>query len=85
MLGRLALVLEGTAFEPSALDAALRAFAEAEGRKLGQVAQPLRAALTGSTMSPGIDATLAALGREEVITRLHAAIAGAVAADENQL
>ena len=34
------------------------------GLKLGQVAQPLRAALTGSTVSPGIDATLAALGRE---------------------
>jgi glutamyl-tRNA synthetase len=38
--------------------------------KLGQVAQPLRAALTGSTMSPGIDATLAALGRDESLARL---------------
>ncbi|MGA9867348.1 MAG: glutamate--tRNA ligase, partial [Acetobacteraceae bacterium] len=51
---------------------ALRRFAEATGRKLGQVAQPLRAALTGSTMSPGIDATLAALGREEALSRLRA-------------
>ena len=63
----------------------MRAFAEAEARKLGQVAQPLRAALTGSTMSPGIDATLSALGRNEVATRLHAAITGEVAADPNQL
>jgi glutamyl-tRNA synthetase len=64
--------LAETVFTPEALDSALRAFAEASGRKLGQVAQPLRAALTGSTTSPGIDATLAALGREEVLARLEA-------------
>ncbi len=51
----------------------MRGFAEATGRKLGQVAQPLRAALTGSTISPGIDATLAALGREEALLRLRVA------------
>ena len=43
------------------------------GAKLGQVAQPLRAALTGSTVSPGIDATLAALGRAESLARIAAA------------
>jgi glutamyl-tRNA synthetase len=64
------------AFTAEALDAALRGFAEATGRKLGQVAQPLRAALTGSTTSPGIDATLAALGREETILRLEAVLGG---------
>jgi glutamyl-tRNA synthetase len=85
MLERLLPVLAATDFTVTSLDAALRAFAEAEGRKLGQVAQPLRAALTGSTMSPGIDATLAALGQEEVAARLHAAITGAVGADANQL
>jgi glutamyl-tRNA synthetase len=74
MLARLVPVLEATDFSQGAVDAALRAFAEAEGKKLGQVAQPLRAALTGSTMSPGIDATLAALGRAESIARLRAAI-----------
>jgi len=72
LLGRLKIVLEGVAFEASAIDAALRGFAEAEGKKLGQVAQPLRAALTGSTMSPGIDATLMALGRDESLKRLAA-------------
>ena len=51
---------------------ALRSFAESSGRKLGEVAQPLRAALTGSTASPGIDATLAALGKEEALARLAA-------------
>ncbi len=65
--------LDATDFEPPSLNAALRAYAERSGRKLGQVAQPLRAALTGSTTSPGIDATLAALGREESLARLHAA------------
>jgi len=75
MLGRLAPVLGKTDFSAAGVDAALRAFAEAEGRKLGQVAQPLRAALTGSTMSPGIDATLAALGRDESLARLLAVTA----------
>ncbi len=53
----------------------MRAYAERAGKKLGQVAQPLRAALTGTTTSPGIDATLAALGRDEALARLHAAAA----------
>ncbi|HVZ09995.1 glutamate--tRNA ligase [Rhodopila sp.] len=60
-------------FSIAGVDAALRAFAERGGIKLGQVAQPLRAALTGSTVSPGIDATLAALGREEALARIAAA------------
>jgi glutamyl-tRNA synthetase len=85
MLARLLPVLEATDFSLAALDAALRGFAEAEGRKLGQVAQPVRAALTGSTMSPGIDATLAALGRAEVAARLRAAIEGSVLTDVNQI
>ncbi len=70
MLAELAPRLAKTDFTATALDAALRRFAEETGRKLGQVAQPLRAALTGSTTSPPIDATLAALGREESLSRL---------------
>ena len=72
MLRDLAAALAATDFSAPALDAALRGYAEATGRKLGQVAQPLRAALTGSTASPGIDATLAALGREEALARIRA-------------
>jgi glutamyl-tRNA synthetase len=72
MLRDVAHAVAATDFTPSSIDAALRAFAEASGRKLGQVAQPLRAALTGSTASPGIDATLAALGKEEALARLAA-------------
>ena len=73
MLAELAPRLADTDFTAPALDAALRRFAEETGRKLGQVAQPLRAALTGSTTSPPIDATLAALGREESLARLASA------------
>ncbi|HVC62850.1 MAG TPA: glutamate--tRNA ligase [Acetobacteraceae bacterium] len=72
MLRDLAAALAECGFTSEALDAALRAFAERTGRKLGQVAQPLRAALTGSTASPGIDATLAALGRDETLSRIAA-------------
>ena len=75
MLREVATALGETDFSQPAIDAALRAFAEAHGRKLGQVAQPLRVALTGATTSPGIDATLAALGREEALARI-AAVAG---------
>jgi glutamyl-tRNA synthetase len=73
LLRDMAALLEGVEFTQTAIDGALRAYAEVTGRKLGQVAQPLRAALTGSTTSPGIDAVLAALGRDEVLARLKAA------------
>ena len=75
MLREVAAALAATDFSLAGLDAALRAYAEASGRKLGQVAQPLRAALTGSTTSPPIDATLAALGRREALARIAAASA----------
>jgi glutamyl-tRNA synthetase len=73
LLRDLSPTLAATDFSTPALDAALREFAERTGRKLGQVAQPLRAALTGSTVSPGIDATLAALGHDEALARIAAA------------
>jgi glutamyl-tRNA synthetase len=55
---------------PEALEACVRAFAEATGRKLGKVAQPLRAALTGRATSPGIFDVLGVLGREESLGRI---------------
>jgi glutamyl-tRNA synthetase len=54
----------------AALEAAIRAVAEEGGLKLGQVAQPLRAALTGRAMSPGLFDVMAVLGREETLARL---------------
>ena len=71
LLVRLRERLEGVApWEAAALEAAVRGCAEAEGVKLGKVAQPLRAALTGETASPGIFDVLNALGREESLARL---------------
>jgi glutamyl-tRNA synthetase len=54
-----------------ALEAAVRQFANETGRKLGKVAQPLRAALTGRATSPGIFDVLGVLGREESLARMH--------------
>jgi glutamyl-tRNA synthetase len=54
----------------AATEAAVRTFAETEGVKLGAVAQPLRAALTGRTTSPGIFEVLAVLGKTESLARL---------------
>ena len=73
MLREVAAALDATDFSAPALDAALRGYAERVGQKLGAVAQAVRAALTGTTTSPGIDATLAALGRQEAMARLLAA------------
>jgi glutamyl-tRNA synthetase len=53
-----------------ATERAVREVAEAEGVKLGQVAQPLRAALTGRATSPGIFDVLVLLGREESLARI---------------
>ncbi|MGU3539385.1 glutamate--tRNA ligase [Methylobacterium sp. A54F] len=56
----------------AATEAAVRAFAETAGAKLGQVAQPLRAALTGRTTSPPLFDVMAVLGRETSLERLRA-------------
>jgi glutamyl-tRNA synthetase len=64
--------LEATDWTGAALEAAARAFAEQKGLKLGQVAQPLRAALTGKASSPPLFEMLALLGREESLVRLRA-------------
>jgi glutamyl-tRNA synthetase len=74
LLGRLAAAFDGVAdWNEKALEEAVRTFAETENVKLGQVAQPLRVALTGSTASPGIFEVLAVLGPAEAKTRLLAA------------
>ena len=70
LLGALAQALDKTAWDSASLEASVRAFAEAQGLKLGQAAQPLRAALTGSTASPPIFEVMAVLGRAESLARL---------------
>ncbi len=63
----------------AAIEQAVRAFAEQRGAKLGAVAQPLRAALTGRTTSPGIFEVLVVLGKAESLARIRdqANLAGA--------
>ena len=57
-------------WDAPSLEAAIREVAEGSGLKLGKVAQPLRAALTGRTTSPGIFDVLALLGRDESLARI---------------
>ena len=57
-------------WDTAALEAAIREVAEGQGVKLGKLAQPLRAALTGRTTSPGIFEVLALLGRDESLARI---------------
>jgi len=71
LLGSLAHDLAGVEpWSAQAAEAAVRAYAERAGVKLGAVAQPLRAALTGRTTSPGIFEVLAVLGKTETLARL---------------
>jgi glutamyl-tRNA synthetase len=70
-LARLLQQLEAAPeWEPPALEGLVRAFADTTGEKLGKVAQPLRAALTGRTVSPPVFDVMAVLGREETLARL---------------
>ncbi len=52
------------------LEEIVRTYAEAAGAKLGKVAQPLRAALTGKTVSPPVFDVMAVLGRDEALARI---------------
>lgn len=78
LLGRLVPALEAVPdWNGPAIEAVVRAFAESATVKLGAVAQPLRAALTGKTTSPPIFDVLAVLGRNESLERLRAQAATA--------
>jgi glutamyl-tRNA synthetase len=71
MLGAAVATLDGVSdWTVPAIDAAIRAFAEARGLKLGKVAQPLRAALTGRTVSPGIFEVMVLIGKAESLARI---------------
>jgi glutamyl-tRNA synthetase len=62
--------LRAPEWQPKRLEDEVRAFADQKGTKLGSVAQPLRAALTGSLASPGIFVVMKILGREESLGRI---------------
>jgi len=79
LLGDLLRHLEAvTPWTAEALEAGVRDFADRARVKLGAVAQPLRAAVTGRTTSPGIFEVLAVLGREDTLGRLQDQISVAV-------
>ncbi|WP_061936220.1 glutamate--tRNA ligase [Aureimonas sp. AU22] len=59
----------------ASVESVVRDYAEREGVKLGKAAQPLRAALTGKTTSPGVFDVLDVLGRDETLARLHDQVA----------
>ena len=59
-----------TSWEHDDFDPVIRSFAEAKEVGFGRVAQPLRAALTGTTNAPGIYDVLYALGKEEALLRV---------------
>jgi glutamyl-tRNA synthetase len=71
LLARLLPQLEAALdWQAPTLEGIVRAFSEAEGAKLGSVAQPLRAALTGKGVSPPVFDVIASLGREEALARI---------------
>jgi glutamyl-tRNA synthetase len=59
-----------TNWSPPAIHDVINGFAAAKGISLGKLAQPIRLAVCGGTVSPPIDATLAILGKDEALARL---------------
>jgi glutamyl-tRNA synthetase len=75
LLAEVRATLEGVQpFEPEAIEAAVKQYAEARGVGLGKVAQPLRVAVTGGAASPPLGETLAILGRDAVLRRIDACL-----------
>jgi glutamyl-tRNA synthetase len=68
-------------FTVESIEAALREVVETRGVKPGKVFQPLRVAITGTTVSPGIFESVALLGREETLARIDHALDEAGGAD----
>jgi glutamyl-tRNA synthetase len=63
-----------SAFDAATLEEALSPLPEALGVKPGKLYQPIRVAITGTTVSPGIFESLAVLGRERALERIDSAV-----------
>jgi glutamyl-tRNA synthetase len=75
MLGAAALALqEAEGFDPAAIEAALAPLLERFDVKPGKLYQPIRVAITGTTVSPGIFESLSVLGRSRAVERISAAV-----------
>jgi glutamyl-tRNA synthetase len=72
LIARVSPTLEKSDWTAHALESTARNFAESSGLKLGQVAQPLRAAVTGKAASPPLFEMMEVLGRTESLTRIRA-------------
>jgi glutamyl-tRNA synthetase len=70
LLAELLERFDGVEWQAERLEDQVRAFADQKGTKLGSIAQPLRAALTGSLASPSIFVVMKILGREESLGRI---------------
>ena len=66
-------------FDPDAVERALRGVVERLDVKPKEVFQPVRVAISGSTVSPGIFESVAALGRDETLARIDEALRKATA------
>jgi glutamyl-tRNA synthetase len=67
LAGKLAALSE---FTEANVEQAFTSTLEEHGLKMGELAQPVRVALTGSTVSPGIHAVIAVLGKDRSVARL---------------
>ena len=81
LLGEVHAALSGSEWTAAALEVAVKALAERLELGLGKLAQPMRAALTGQTTSPGIYDVLELLGRDEALARIAEAAETSVQAD----
>jgi glutamyl-tRNA synthetase len=70
MLSRLTSRLQNATWNAGDLEAVVRDFAVDEGLGLGKIAQPLRVAMTGRTVSPSVFDMMEILGREESLARI---------------
>jgi glutamyl-tRNA synthetase len=75
VLAQLLPLLEKTDFTPEALRDAIQTFCQEHEIGMGKVAQPLRVATTGGTVSPGIGETLELLGRDKTLARIRRCLA----------
>ncbi len=80
LAGLVPALREVAEWQPAALEQVVRDYALALDLGLGQIAQPLRAALTGSTASPGIFEVMAVLGPDEALARIADAVENRYAA-----
>jgi len=76
--GHLEAIMSGlpdlTDYTKAGIETFLRDLSEKRNTKLKFIAQPLRVALTGKTVSPGIDDVMVTLGKEKVLQRLQQAV-----------